>query len=400
MAPVGWSAAFSDVTDALAKAETLYYDADFTKVLEVLLPVDELLKAQPDQKAEKIGVKLQLALAYIGLNDYPRAKTYFRELYDIDGGYAVDRQRYSPKVLTLADEARAEHSGTQCLTTRENANRELESGNLTAVVSLLASTKSRCPNLAEIELEAAELMYEDGLESYRKGDFAAALRKFRNVQELSPRHELAVQYVELTENKLQVTAERLFLSWNMNFRAGEFKLAAADYRQLTGFTDPTSTQMVNQARTEYQKALAGMVQDSNRACASGDAATVTIIKNQISEMLPDPSIGEDILPQLADCVKKECMQMSTELILTRLRTRVDVEILPSLRSFLRGAPATILVHARIDEKGDVVSATIDGGNPALNQATLAAVTRWKFTRVLDADGPRCVDTELPLVITP
>ena len=62
-----------DVSDALAHAEAFYYEAQFNKAIDLLLPVDELLGAEKEQLDEKMEVKLQLALAYVGLNDTAHA---------------------------------------------------------------------------------------------------------------------------------------------------------------------------------------------------------------------------------------------------------------------------------------------------------------------------------------
>ena len=91
--------------------------------------------------------------------------------------------------------------------------------------------------------------------------------------------------------------------------------------------------------------------------------------------------------------------MNSQLVLTRLKTRFDPEIPQSLEHLLRQTRVTVRVQTRIDEKGDVTVGQADGPNPVLTQAVRSAVQRWKFSPVLDADGPRCVDTELPIVIT-
>jgi tetratricopeptide (TPR) repeat protein len=389
-----------EVTEALAKAEGLYYEADFTRSIALLLPVDEMLRSQPEMVAEKISVKLQIALSYVGLNDTANAGLYFRQIYSLDADYALDRLRFSPKVVALADEARAEQAQARCRAANENARTQLEARNGEAVLSVLQTTKSRCPTLAEIEPALAELLYRAGLESYRKGDFDSALDTFRIAVGLSPQHELASQYLELTQSKLQVTADRLFVQWTRSFEARDFQLAAADYREMASLQTADSSELMNQARDEYRKVLSELVETSNRACINGDTATVESIRGRILEMLPEPSIGDGIVEQLSACAKKDCLQMNSQLVLARLKTRVDPEIPSSLQGLLRNSPITVRVRARIDEKGTMVVESAEGGNSAVNPPILAALARWKFTPVFDSEGPRCVDTELPIVITP
>src|SRR5262245_48357370 len=97
-----------EVAETLARAEALYYEADFTKSIELLLHADELLQSQLGHQQEKATVKLQLALAYVGLNNTTQAKIYFRELYALDFDHAIDAQQFSPKILQLAEQAKAE----------------------------------------------------------------------------------------------------------------------------------------------------------------------------------------------------------------------------------------------------------------------------------------------------
>src|SRR5689334_16113628 len=75
----GWSTASDELSEMLARAEALYYEADFAKSVELLLRADEMLRQQPGHLQEKTDVKLQLALGFIGLNDTARAKTYLGE---------------------------------------------------------------------------------------------------------------------------------------------------------------------------------------------------------------------------------------------------------------------------------------------------------------------------------
>src|SRR2546421_4073820 len=103
-------AASDEPSEMLARAEALYYEADFEKSVELLLRADELLQGQSGHLQEKVDVKLQLALGLIGLNDSNRAKVYLGQLYALDADHQVDPQMFSPKVIRLAEEARAEQS--------------------------------------------------------------------------------------------------------------------------------------------------------------------------------------------------------------------------------------------------------------------------------------------------
>ena len=115
-------------------------------------------------------------------------------------------------------------------------------------------------------------------------------------------------------------------------------------------------------------------------------------------LLPDPSFGEDIREHMTTCTKNGCLEMSAPLAMARLKTRVNPDISPALQSFIRGSQLTIRVKARIDESGNVTVSDAQGTNPSINSAVKTAVERWKFTPIIDQNGSRCVDTEIPIVI--
>src|SRR5215831_13696130 len=120
----GWSRTADEPSEMLARAEALYYEADFAKSIELLLRADELLSHQSGQLQEKTAVKLQLALGYIGLNDSARAKTYLGQLFALDPDRHLDPQMFSPKVIRLADEARTEQDELRCQAVSDEAQKQ------------------------------------------------------------------------------------------------------------------------------------------------------------------------------------------------------------------------------------------------------------------------------------
>jgi hypothetical protein len=318
-------------------------------------------------------------------------------------------------------------------------------------------------DLAALEPAAAELVYKDGMADYKKGDFFHALQKFRETVKLAPKHEMGAQYVELTESKLQVAEDRALLQWQQqwqrNFDARQFKQAAADYRQIASLSD---NQTLGRINAEYRRALIPLVEALNQTCGSDDQASRNQIRSQISEMLPDPSFGEDIRSKMVPCAPVEapveatkvaakvdsaarvdpkvtkidsrvesaadaqpsrgaqpsrvldsqgssyvpalptaaagCFQMDASLALIRLKSRVDPEIPKESRSYMQNSKVTVRVKARIDASGNVAVSAAEGTNIILNNAVRAAVEKWKFSPAMDQAGPRCVDTEIPVVL--
>jgi len=55
---------------------------------------------------------------------------------------------------------------------------------------------------------------------------------------------------------------------------------------------------------------------------------------------------------------------------------------------------------RIDKKGNVTVSEVQSTTLGLNMPVKAAVEQWKFIPALLDDQPRCVDTELPILLNP
>jgi hypothetical protein len=391
-----WSAPADEPSEMLARAQALYFEADFAKSIELLLRADELLEKQSGRQQDKTDVKLQLALGFIGLNDNTRAKTYLEELYALDGEHRIDPQIFSPKVIRLAEEAKAKQNEVRCLSLSDDAQRQLTAGNSDAVVKLIGAGQSNCSGLAALFPKAADLFYKEGLDAYKKSQMEKALQKFRAAVQLEPKHELAVQYVDLTLSKLEVAADRALLAWRKDFAANDFALAARDYHELVS---RSSSSTIDEVRTEYRKALSSLVDSWNQACAKDDAAKMEEIRVRVNALLPESSFAEDILAKMSSCTHTGCIQMTTPLALTRLKTRVDPQFSAYVLPQLRASKLTVTVKAKINEKGDVAASEMQGGNPLIHSAVRTAFEQWKFFPAFVQGEARCFDTEIPIVIT-
>src|SRR5262245_12552156 len=293
-----WSTPADEPSEMLARAQTLYYEADFAKSVELLLRADQLLQQQSGRLNEKAEVKLQLALGYIGLNDSARAKSYLSQLYALDADHRIDPQMFSPKVVRLAEEAKTEQDELRCRSLFDEAQRQLGTGNGDGVAKLIGTSQSKCPGLASLYPKAADLVLKEALNGYKKGRLKEALQKFRAALALAPEHELAAQYVELTERKLEVDADRALIEWRKDFNGGQFTFAARDYRELVSVSN---SKTIEEVRGEYRRTLSSLVDSWNQACSKDDTAAMEDIRSRVNEMLPEPSFGEDILARMNSC---------------------------------------------------------------------------------------------------
>lgn len=353
------------VRGELARASALYYEANFKESIDVLLHLDDTLKVEDGRLPEKTGVKFQLALAYVALNDSAQARSSFDALYSLDPDYSIDKQQYAPKVLTLAEEARSEQDKIRTLRLCGDLRKQVENEDPAVSVDQILSMKSRCSDLPLFTSKAADLFYKKGLEAYKRNEFAAATQLFRSALKLEPEHELAAQYTDLIQQKTRLSADRLRLEWN-------------------------------------------------RACATGDAAGMTNLRKQAVDLVPDRSAADELLAEMtcaaakpepkevaatpATTGPKPCLKMDSRLALVRLKTRVDPVVPQTVLPVLRQTSMTVRVQARINETGSVTVVQANGENSALNSAVRSAVERWKFSPAMSQDEARCVDTEIPVVI--
>ena len=410
-----------EIRDAMAHAAALYDAARFSEAMTLLTRIDDALSKEPGRLKDRVETKLQLALNSIGLNDADNAKAFFIGLYALDPDFALDAEGLSPKVITVAAEAKAEQTNVRCYNAQTAARTDLDSGQTAAFLNLIQSSGSKCTVLAAMGPEATETFYRAGITSYKRGDFSNALSNFETALTLSPEHELARQYADLTDGKVQLGEDRLLVQWQQEFDAHHFDAATADYRKIMAASRNGNT--TARVTAEYRKALAARVENWNRNCGQTDAATMISLRGQISELLPEPSFAEDIRGQMISCETTEqpasvvvsrpqaeapaskekeannCIDMQPLLALARLKTRIDPIITDDVRRYFQNNPAIVVrVKARISENGDVLVSGMPDVHPSLNTAIRSALIRWKFTPIRDDNGPRCVNTEIPLTL--
>jgi len=435
-----------EISESLKQARELYYDAKYTESVQVLLRVNDLLQSRSDRLQDKVDVKLQLALANIGLNDIDKAKSYLIQMYTLDPNAALDANQYSPKVMTLATEAKTELVRIRCQAIEDDARNNLKDGNAAAIARLVGSPDAKCVNMAAISAEASDLLYKSGLEAYKNSEYPNALLNFQAALKFSPKHELANQYIELTQGRLQVALDRLLIEFQKNFEAHKLPEAAANFKQLAAFNaSNNNSQALRQASDQYRKTLTELVDSWNRTCAIGNTEAMNELLGQITELLPDPTFGEDIRAKMNPCTIPEtriadarppapitepktlrvdpkseikappkpdakvssmvgrtgpCLQIDYRVAMARLKSKVDPDIPREARPIIQSSQVTVRVKVRIDEEGTISSSEIKAGNPILNNPVRNAVDQWKFSPAMDINGIRCVDTEIPIVIGP
>src|SRR5262249_55544829 len=144
-----WAAALQSptpelVASTLSRAQALYYDASFQESINLLLPVDKVLGSDDKRIKEKIDIKLQIALAHVGLGQMLEATRRFGEICALDLDYSLDPKKFAFKVVLAFEEAKDENEKIQCRVLCAEADKLFDVENADVLFALVKQTRSRC----------------------------------------------------------------------------------------------------------------------------------------------------------------------------------------------------------------------------------------------------------------
>ena len=408
-----------DIERTLTRAQNLYYEARFKDSVDLLLPVDAALRQRPAPGGLTIGVKLQLALSYIGQNLTREAKAAFQEVCVLDPEYSLDSSQFSPKVIALFNDAKAEQEKIKCEARCGQIDKLSKSGDVAGLLTLAEEASPGCSCVASAG--AADVLFKQGLDAYRKDDFAGALEKFRGALKFRPDLDVAIQYAELADAKMTIATEQMLLDWRKHFAAHEFPQAASVYRRLESSNIEGARPGLEQIRAEYRKAVQLKVESWNQSCSTRTPAALDTLRQETRELLPDPSLAGDLVSRLVPCTPEPtavasttgpvtlvsatsipptvvpptqgCLEMTSVQAMPRLKSRVNPDIPPNLVPL---GSLDIVVKVRIDEDGNVAVNSVETANLYIKAAMREAVEKWKFLPAIAQDQRRCVDTDLSI----
>jgi hypothetical protein len=240
---------------------------------------------------------------------------------------------------------------------------------------------------------ALEARFERGKQLYNDGRFDEAAKEFSAVLAADSKHELAREYSNLVQQRLQLGVRQLYLDWRTSFDERQFDKASAAFENLRANFGPDVTPLVTQIESEYSRMLSGLLSAWRAACAGGDRARLETIRNEAVRVASRLSLARNTLDQMQLCASRVCIQGDPALALNRLKTRVNPQLDPSLQRYVT---RRIMVGIEIDETGSVRVKKISNANDRIAAALKDAVERWKFTPAVIDNQNRCVETELPV----
>src|SRR5215467_11574407 len=101
LGPFSFLARQENIDAVLNRSEELYYEADYQESLDLLIALDKSIQPRLDNGAQRVRLKLQLALDYFALGDVNNAKADFVEICALDPNCSLDVVKYPPRVRSL-----------------------------------------------------------------------------------------------------------------------------------------------------------------------------------------------------------------------------------------------------------------------------------------------------------
>jgi hypothetical protein len=388
-----------DFSAELERAQSLYYDAEFRPSIDLLLDLEKRVGNDPQRSNARLKIALFLGLAYVGLNDTEQAKAKFVEVCTLDSRYGLSPLDFSRKVVNLFQEAsKACLSSGPCDKFCGQFDALIMKGDFTSAQALLNSN-GQCPCASTARSALIQGRFKAGLELYEKERFTEASTEFAAVLTLDEAHDLANEYLKLTQRRLALNAvQQVFSEWRVSFDNRQYERAAAAYEKIkTSNVGGIATQLTTQIESEYQQLLSRLVTQWKAACAGGDAANMDTIRTEASTVDPRLQLSRDALAEIGQCdvrpAPRGCMRSDPTLAINRLTTRVNPVIDPALQRYVtRGMRLAI----QIDIEGNVTVIGTGNINARLADALTKAVEQWKFYPAIVNNEKRCVETELPI----
>ncbi len=399
-----------DVSAELSRAQAFYSSSQFQESLILLTELEKRIGSGAEQADDLLKTKLYIGLAYLGLNQEDQARSKFVEVCKLDGKYALNPQVYSARIIAVFNEAKA-----ACAPAPARAS-------------------------ASAETSIAQSTFLRGKELYEKGQFEDALKYFNVVLALDDKHDLAREYANLAQQRMEIATQRGYTEWRTSFDAHQYDKAAAAYARIRTDQQPGAKEAAKQIESEYQTALLNLVASWKAACNTRELTRLDSIRIEATNIAAGLPFGPDALAQLQPCAPRsatpaaatagnkpaaavtttasnstpppatppspapprtvppaaiaaKCIQGDPMLAMTRLKTRVNPQIEPALQRYIgRG----IGVSIEIDEQGNVAVKDVVRANARIADAIKLAVNQWKFNPTIIDNQPRCVDTELPI----
>jgi tetratricopeptide (TPR) repeat protein len=391
-----------DIAAKLARAESLYYGAEFQASINLLLELEKEVGNDRERIKERLQIELFLGLVYLGLNQTEQAKSKFIEVSNLDPKYTLDPREFSRKVITLFEEAKAARAQNYCVEICTRVNDFVVKGELETAEQQIKTMDSPCSCATVLRVGISQARFELGKQLYSRGQLEEASKEFGAVLALDGTHEMAREYSKLTQERLELAAQQVLTESRTNsvVRPSE---AAVPQERIRPANSEQVAQAASQIESEYKSTFSRLVTSWKAACDSKDQATMDAIRREAvtqtskeaATVTSGLQFGSSALAEMRQCTPTRCIHGDPGLALNRLKSRSNPQIEPSLQRYLNRG---IRISIEIDERGLVNVKQITNANSRLAEALKNAVEQWEFYPAVVDGQPKCVETELPITV--
>jgi tetratricopeptide (TPR) repeat protein len=380
------------VSSSLSAAEDLYRHAQFDEASSLLRQIEPQLSSVPARVEDLKKLKLYQALIDVALNDSVYAKARFLELLALEPGLSLNSEEHAPKVIVIFEDARKSFLDAQCKAACTECEAAGKAGDLQKAVNIIKSFRLQCDCARKISGSLALSLVERGTAAFELQDYSRALGEFKSALVADPDNRAAAEYSTRAASQLQKAAADGLAEWKNNFESRDYRKAASTYERIVLLSADTGANAADQIQAEYRKVFDRDRQLWAQACSREDAMTMDSLRQEVRAVDPSGNLNRDLLRQIQSCPVSGCTQVESVMALSRLKSRVDPKVDPTLRPYT----SKIAVKIRIDDKGKVTVLDIDNpaGNRLVSEAVRDAVQLWKFDPALAARSEtRCVVTD-------
>lgn len=397
------------ISVAIDRGVNEYYEGHFEEAEKILSEADRLLDQVPDRTNDKVNTKFFLGVTRVPLSKLDSTEALFVQVCRLDRDFELSGTEFSPRVTALFRSAKRKCLELECRSKVAEADTLLRNVDRIGALSLLKPLAGSCEPAKVAIATIVRDLFAQAKAAYQKREYSAALKLWSIILEADPGHEVAKEYKELSEERIHISRDELFLKWKASFESRAFEAAHQTYKQLQALGDEADLlEVTDEIEVRYQSKLEALRDAWQAACAKGRTADMKAdMKAAYDEAQlvdPDGIMNRATLEGMANCgsaasrqsgtvtsAEPACAVIAADVQRQRLLPNPAKPVYPEigLRQKVEGV---VVLRITINEQGEVARVEVEKGHQLLKDAAVDAVRKWKYRETLINGTPRCVTT--------
>jgi tetratricopeptide (TPR) repeat protein len=293
-----------DIESDIAKADSFYYQGQYTEALALLSQLDNKLAGGNGSTENQSKVKMLYGLTEVALDDTEHARQRFMEFCVLNPNYVIDELQYSRKIVTIFKDA--QQDCVKCVQICSRAEAFTAAGDRQGEAEIKSDAEAcECASQATVRDNAA---LKHGRELLAQEKYAEALKEFQQVLTVVPNSAARREAVQTTQTKINSTVDSQIAEWHKLFFSRDFVHAAETYDRIRLLgeqsTEPVKSQILDVA-ARYQTTFQAVVTSWDAACAKNDKVAVDTIREWGKSLDPNRTIQPAVLDHLGQCPKPQ-----------------------------------------------------------------------------------------------